>query len=270
MKKKKALFTYARNESLYLPLWLSHHLKSFAVEDIYLLDNNTCDGSVKKAISEGQLLRENVFHISCSDQEFTSQWLSDRATELQNKLLENYQWTILAEADELISIDPQYFRGWDDFLEIALKSNEKVFRATGYDVVHDVSVEEKIDLKKNILAQRSKARLWLPKLNGGKMLFSKPILARDKIKLRAGGHDIVNGESRIPLNVQIIDGLLLFHLNMFDYDLCVQRRLDRVPTGQSKINGDRLYVGEELLREMKQYLTSPAAVKIPERFKSLL
>lgn len=271
MKKKKALLTYTRNEKIYLPIWLHHHLKSFLKEDIYVLDNETVDGSVQLAIQKNLLVKENVTLISCREA-FTNQWLNDQASSMQHKLLEEYEWVILAEVDELIAINPDKFSGWEELLHHLEKDSRQVFRALGYDVVHDYEKELPIDLNKPILSQRENARVWRPELNNGKMLFSKPILTRSPVRWRAGGHDIVspNDPKRTPLDAKIEEGILLFHLNMFDYELCEKRRSDRVQPGQQKIGGDRLTVGKQLLQEMKSYLTHPATMKISEKYQNLV
>jgi hypothetical protein len=263
MKKKKALMTYVRNESLYLPLWLKHHSKYFSIEDIYVLDNDSCDGSIEKAIESNLILRENVHKITC-ETTFTSSWLSGVASDFQNKLLEKYEWTILAESDEFIGLDPNLVNDWDELFNHLTIADKKVVRALGYDVIHDMKNEPPIDLNKPILSQRNKARLWRPELNNGKMLFSKPILSRVPVRWRGGGHDLADLS-----RVDIEERLVLFHLNMFDYELCTQRRKDRVAPGQIQINGDRLWVGQELINEINSYLTHKATVQIPERYQRL-
>jgi hypothetical protein len=270
MKKRKAIFTYARNEALYFPIWLKHHLKSFPREDVYVLDNDTCDGSIEDAINKGLLLKENVFAISCKDN-FTSQWLSDEASNFQNQLLSKYDWTVLAEVDELIAINPSYFSSWEDFL-LSFENSGKTFcKALGYDIVHNAKSEPPIDLEKPILSQRSYARVWKPELNGGKMTFSKPILSKSPVKWRGGGHELYQDgdKKRASLRIDIEEALLLFHLNMFDFNLCAQRRLERVPSGQQQIDGDRLWVGQKLIDEMNGYLSHPATTKIPHEFTQI-
>ena len=266
MKKRKAIFTYARNEALYFPLWIKHHLKSFPKEDVYVLDNDTCDGSIEDAINMGFLLRENVLPISCTGY-FSSKWLADQASEFQHHLLSMYEWVVLAEVDELIAINPNHYENWDTFLNAFEKTGKNYCRALGHDVVHNMEKEPSIDLEKPILSQRSNVRVWRPELNNGIMPFSKPILSKIPVQWSAGGHHIK--ENDVKLKVDIEEALLLFHLNMFDFNLCAQRRLERVPSGQQQIDGDRLWVGQKLIDEMNGYLSHPATTKIPHEFTQI-
>ena len=44
-KKNICFATFARNESIRLPIWLNHYRQFITDEDIYVIDQNTTDGS---------------------------------------------------------------------------------------------------------------------------------------------------------------------------------------------------------------------------------
>lgn len=268
---RKALFTYVRNESIILPLWFKHHLKHFEASDIYVLDNDSTDDGVESLLKMG-LPEKNIVKIPIpQDQEFTCKWLNNVASEFQHTLIKTgYDWTILAESDEFIDIDVEICPGgWDELLFDLQRAGISNCRALGYDVIHDITSEATLDFAKPILSQRKKARLWTPELNGGKMLFSKPVLASVPTHWHAGGHNLTF-ELTTNTTVQIDNRLLLFHLNLCDFEFSAKRRSARVPTGQTKINGDRLFVGQQLIDEINKNLASPAIRIIPEKFKNLL
>ena len=44
-RKRRAVVTIVHNEPVFLPLWLRYYSRFFAAEDIYVLDNQSTDGS---------------------------------------------------------------------------------------------------------------------------------------------------------------------------------------------------------------------------------
>ena len=45
MKRRKAAFTIVKNEPVMLPIWLSYYSKHFDLQDLYVLDHQSTDGS---------------------------------------------------------------------------------------------------------------------------------------------------------------------------------------------------------------------------------
>ncbi|CAF4409086.1 unnamed protein product, partial [Adineta steineri] len=62
-----AVFTICRNEKGYLPIWLRYYRRHFADKDIYILDNDSNDGSTSN-------LTVNVNRVS-SEKYFDHMWL---------------------------------------------------------------------------------------------------------------------------------------------------------------------------------------------------
>jgi len=258
---KKALITYVRNEALILPLWLTHHLKSFAPEDIYILDNESIDDTVKLALDKG-IPSENIKTI-VSKKNHSCNWLTSTASDLQNELLSCYDWVLLAESDEFIVVDHvKCPGGWEELMTSLSSSSVVAIRALGYDVLHRYLTEPPLDVSLPILRQRITAMEWRPHLNRRKQLFSKPCFASVKIRWRAGAHDVLN--IRDPV---IDDRLILFHLNMCDINFTSTRRKARVGEGQVKIDGDRLGIGKALVAEINVYLRKQGICEIPEHLR---
>ena len=45
LRKRRAVVTIVHNEPVFLPIWLGYYSRFFAAEDIYVLDNESTDGS---------------------------------------------------------------------------------------------------------------------------------------------------------------------------------------------------------------------------------
>ena len=93
-KKNICFATFARNESIRLPIWLNHYRQFITDEDIYVIDQNTTDGSTSNltcnVISEPH---EGVFDHA---------WLRQMLTRNLKELLKKYHIVILTECDELM------------------------------------------------------------------------------------------------------------------------------------------------------------------------
>ena len=56
-RKRRAVVTMVHNESVFLPIWLRYYSRFFAPEDIYVLDNDSTDGSTDRGGSCGSRSR---------------------------------------------------------------------------------------------------------------------------------------------------------------------------------------------------------------------
>ncbi|CAF3325164.1 unnamed protein product [Rotaria sp. Silwood1] len=119
-----AVFTICRNEPGYLPIWLKYYRRYFADEDIYILDNDSNDGSTSN-------LPVNVIRVH-SEKYFDHYWLVET---IQNKLRDllksGYKYVLFAEIDEIIIPDPaKYPLGLIDYIN---RTNISVVRVKAYD-----------------------------------------------------------------------------------------------------------------------------------------
>lgn len=259
--KQKATFTVTRNESVFLWEWFIHNLKFFDINDIYVLDHDSSDGSVEQLLAFGLPL-QNVTKIQ-TDKPFTNEWLTDQGSIKQHELLKSYEWVIFAETDEFVFPDiTKCPGGYDELLCSLKRENKTIVRCLGYDMLHDYRSEPHINLNnKPWLSQRRFARIWRPELNGGKMLFSKPILSSTPVRWRAGQHDLRN----CPL-ITIDERLILIHCHFLDIGLCEERRSTRVKQGEKMMPGDRKALGEALRNELLELLQFHSH-EIPEEIR---
>ncbi|CAF3350950.1 unnamed protein product [Rotaria sp. Silwood1] len=166
-----AVFTICRNEPGYLPIWLKYYRRYFADEDIYILDNDSNDGSTSN-------LPVNVIRVH-SEKYFDHYWLVET---IQNKLRDllksGYKYVLFAEIDEIIIPDPaKYPLGLIDYIN---RTNISVVRVKAYDVRHNATSESTLKLNESILQQR---RYWTRRHH-----YDKPLLTNKLLHWSPGFH----------------------------------------------------------------------------------
>ena len=99
-RKRRAVLTMVHNEAVFLPIWLRYYSRFFAPEDIYVLDNDTTDGStdgdgfVRIPVAQ----RSRRPHLDgCR-----------RSSAFQHELLERYDVVLVTDVDEIIAPDPSW------------------------------------------------------------------------------------------------------------------------------------------------------------------
>ena len=195
-----AVFTIVQNEATFLPVWLDHYSRSFAPNDIYVLDHGSTDGGTEGLEGRCNLLR--VAH----DATFDHTWLRAVVQDFQSFLLRSYDQVLFAEADELVVADPATYDGLGDYLR---RCDRISVACTGYEVAERRG-EAPIDFDRPLLAQRSHWR------RSG--LYSKRLLSRIPLRWNVGFHDEYNAPPDPP-----DPELLLLHLHRVDYQLCLDR-----------------------------------------------
>jgi len=93
-KKNICFATFARNEPIRLPIWLNHYRQFITDEDIYVIDQNTTDGSTSN-------LTCNVINEP-HEGVFDHAWLRQMLTRNLKELLKKYHIVVLNECDELM------------------------------------------------------------------------------------------------------------------------------------------------------------------------
>jgi len=93
-KKNICFATFARNERIRLPIWLNHYRQFITDDDIYVIDQNTTDGSTSN-------LTCNVINEP-HEGVFDHAWLRQMLTRNLKELLKKYHIVVLNECDELM------------------------------------------------------------------------------------------------------------------------------------------------------------------------
>lgn len=197
MKKKSCILTIANQEYEMTPIWLSYYRQFFSDEDIYYLNNSELsmeDLHIPSGINfinikETNPTRETHFYLRDSVQEYT------------NRLLEEYEYCIFAEIDEIIVPNPKIYKTFND---IYINRNVKV---TGFHVLHSPD-EPPYNPSSKILKQRKK---WKRDAQ-----FDKVLILNSPVQYDLGFHfckpDVVNKND-----------VFLVHLHYFDKEILLKR-----------------------------------------------
>lgn len=211
-EKRRAVVTMVHNEPVFLPIWLRYYSRYFAPDDIFVLDNDTTDGSTAG---------DGFVRIPVSHDRIDHTWMTDRVQELQHELLDRYDVVLAIDVDEIVCPRPE--RGdlglYIDELE------EDYVNAIGYELVHLADREPPIDLEQPILDQR---RHW-----AANDAYDKPALAMVPMSWVPGFHERADGKQNFDPD------LLLIHLHRMDFDLCRKRHLLRSARAWNDLDVER-------------------------------
>jgi hypothetical protein len=194
------MITMVHNEPVFFPIWLRYYSRFFDPDDLYVLDNETTDGS-----TDG----EGFVRIPVEHDRVDHRWMVNTIRDLQHDLLERYDLVVVSDVDELISPVPEvgdlgsYLDNFDD----------EFVNCLGYELLHMKDREPPLDLTKPILGQR---RFWFPN-----DAYSKPAVATVPMEWSPGFH------VRDDLEMRFDPDLWLIHLHRMDYDLCAERHRTR-------------------------------------------
>ena len=268
MKKDFAIITCVRNESYFLPIWLAYYSKYFTNEDIYVIDNDSTDGSTD--------------NLSCNVIDFHTDYFTDtplltkKVNELHTELLEDYEFVIYTDIDEMIV--PKDGSTLGEFLQRALESDRRFYTCTGYNVYHVADEEPDIDLDKPILRQRK----YMFKDTG----YDKTLISRVQPNWGLGFHDANNFDG-ISVededgNVTRIfetgkpnhnDGIYLLHLHYFDFKIHHSKKMSfagsKIHPHQGHISWqNKIFDEEELTNHFYGRLADKSLLEeIPELIK---
>ncbi|CAF1025959.1 unnamed protein product [Adineta steineri] len=134
-------------------------------------------------------------------------WLVQTVQNMAHNLFERgYKYILFCEIDEMVVPDPlKYPLGLMDYIK---KAKEEVIRVNPYRIVHNNTLEPKLNLSKPIMPQR---RYWV-KDNG----YDKPLLISKKIHWKVGFHACQED------SIQDKD-LVMIHLQRMVHDFYMER-----------------------------------------------
>jgi hypothetical protein len=196
----RAIITMVHNEPVFLPIWLGYYSRFFAPEDIYVLDNETTDGSTE---------RDGFVRIPVAHDTVDHTWMVRTIEKLQHELLTRYDVVVVTDVDEIIAPVP----GTGSLATYLDRFDEEFVNCLGYELLHVQAQEPPLRLDQPILDQR---RHWF--FNGG---YDKPALATTPMRWRPGFH----GRADFAYNLD--PDLRLVHLHRMDYGICLERHRTR-------------------------------------------
>lgn len=204
--RSRAVFTIVQNEPVFLNPWLAYYSRHFEPSDIYVLDHDSTDGSVRPARDEHGV---NVVQVH-RDESFNHLWLCSVVRMFQRFLLYSYRSVLFAEVDEFVLPRPSRYRGLADYIE---QNPEPISRCTGFNVVHRPEFEPALDFDRPLLAQRS--TMYRSRM------YSKCLLSRVPLEWGVGFHRLLEGQPEAQPEPD--PDLLLVHIHRIDYDYCLRR-----------------------------------------------
>lgn len=189
--------TFCRDEGRMLPLWLRYYGGQLGTENLYVVDDNSEDGSTDD-------LPCDVLHIPpIRGGKFNSTRMNILG-HLGRALMELYDVLVFCDTDEFIVPDPDRWGSLREYVEARSEDPEITGVASlGFNVVHNVGAEPPLDLGQPLLGQRRLAK-FLP-------LMCKPAIKWVPAHWSAGTHGL-----RAPYTVD--PDLWMFHMKFGDRD----------------------------------------------------
>ena len=198
-ERSRAIITMVHNEAFFLPVWLRYYSRFFAPEDIYVLDNESEDGST--ANSEGQYQRETVVMDRVDHT-----WMVETIQDKQRQLFEQgYEVVLVTDVDELVVPDPS-LGDLGDYMDPMI---EPFVTCMGYELIHLPDREPPLDPTQPVLHQRG---YWTENA-----AYNKSALATEPSEWEPGFH------RRVDKHFRGDPDLFLVHLHRADYDACLAR-----------------------------------------------
>lgn len=191
---KLAALTMVRDERVMLPRWLAHYGAQCGVDNLFVIDDNTRDGSTDD-------LPCSVIRIpDWGDKHFETTRMR-LVSSFAAGLLEAYDAVLFADADEFLVADPARHDGLLDL--VAKREDQQVIGAMNLNVVHDAEHEAPLDPERPVLEQRRWAK-FVP-------LMCKPSIKRIPAPWVAGSHGTT-------VAFDIDPDLYMFHLKFAERD----------------------------------------------------
>jgi hypothetical protein len=199
--RRRAAITMVHNEPVFLPIWLAWYSRFFEPDDIYVLDNETTDGSTD---------RDGFVRIPVRNDKVDHTWMVRTIESHQRELLDSYDVVVVTDIDEIVTPVPE----WGTLGEYLDRFDEDAVNCLGYELLHDPRTEPPLRLDRPILDQR---RHWF--INDG---YDKAAITGAPITWKPGFHQRADGGQFNP-----DPDLRLIHLHRMDYEICRDRHRTR-------------------------------------------
>lgn len=200
--KKCAVFTMAKNEKWFLPIWVNYYSKFFDEKDLYIINHASTDESIDMVKKEYKKI--NIINLTYEP--FDDIFKINEIKKQQTTLLESYKCTLFSDPDELLV--PIKTLDLKKYVNDFINSENKTIQSNGWEVIHlpkQGMIEPEIDLTKSILSQRN---YWFHSPNW----YSKVVLSKDPVNWSPGLH-AANNTFTFDYDFYLI------HLHRIDYNL---------------------------------------------------
>lgn len=184
------------NEPVHLPLWLGHYRRQAGLENCYLLDHGTDDGS-GAAVGGAQVVR--LLRLAQDDYRHLA-----LIRLFAGELLKRYRYVLHVDMDEFAVADPARYASLTDYAD---RCERDVVSLIGLELQHVYDREPVFSAERKVLNQRRYAWFHSP--------MCKPALTRGPLDWSPGFHCMPSDT--------VFDGLYMFHLRYFDRDAGIRR-----------------------------------------------
>ena len=199
--RSRAVITIVHDEAVFLPVWLRYYSRFFAPNDIYVLDNDTTDGSTE---------RDGFVRIPAGHDAVDHTWMVRTIEGLQHELIDRYDVVLVTDVDEIVAPLPDTGT-LADYLD---RFDDESVNCLGYELIHLRDREPPLRLDRPILVEQR--RHWF--INDG---YDKAAVATVPMRWTPGFH----GREDRYFNPD--PDLRLIHLHRMDFDLCLERHRAR-------------------------------------------
>jgi glycosyl transferase family 2 len=224
--KRRAALTMVHDEPVFLPIWLDYHRRFFGPEDIYVLDNDSTDGSAGG---------EGFVRIPVAHDRVDHKWMVDTISAKQRELLGDYDVVVVTDVDEVIAPDP----AWGTLGDYLDRFDEEWVNCIGYEVLHLPDREPPLDLDSPLLAQR---RFWF-----ANDAYDKAAIASVPVDWKTGFH------GREDERWNLDPDLRLIHLHRIDFEICRERHRTRRLRRWNEADLDASWAAHNLLTEGEEF-----------------
>jgi len=195
IKKKKAIFIPVKDENFFIHKWKEYYSKHFSKKDMYVLYYGD-DQEYLKNFSDINVISVTEFTVTNYNDQIVQIYEKNHQT--YQKLLEEYQYVLMAEADEFI-YHPDGLGNYIDSMQ------DDFVTCTGFEMIHMKDSEPPFDYSRKIMDQR---KYWY----FDSAYFSKSLITSRMLQWNVGNHKISGEPRRMDPN------LILVHMHKFDYD----------------------------------------------------
>lgn len=239
--------TFCRNEADFLPKWVDYYGKQFGVDNLYVVDDNSDDGSTDNLPCD--VIRiPPIRHGS-----FNSVRMSFVGN-LGKALHELYDVLLFCDTDEFVVPDPARFESLATYIA-GRPDDVLAVGAVGLNVVHAIEAEAPLDLELPLLGQRRLAK-FLP-------LMCKPSIKWVPARWSSGTHGV-----RAPYVVD--PDLWMFHFKFGDRDLlrkAADHRAHVATTEGRSPNTNWRHGGDEMVTLLEEITAGVTDLKSVPAFK---
>ncbi len=240
-----AAITFCRDEAKMLPLWIKYYGGQFGNENLYVIDDNSEDGSTDD-------LPCDVLRIPpIRGGKFNSTRMA-MVGNFGRSLLQLYDVVMFCDTDEFIVPDPDRHPDLRSYIEAKADEGLTAVGSLGFNVVHNVGVEPPLDLTRPLLGQRQLAK-FLP-------LMCKPAIKTIPEHWSTGTHGL-----RAPYRVD--PDLWMFHMKFGDRDHlqeAADHRLRMVEEDGRSVDTQWRQGGDSLVELLERITEGADASQIPD------